>query len=56
MHAAASLDDVGSVRLLLGAGADVQRRTGIDLDETALDEALRAGSQRVVALLQGVSD
>jgi len=56
LHAAASRGDDASAQLLLAAGANPRARTGVDLDETPLDEARRAGAQRVAELLQAASN
>jgi len=56
LHAAASLNDEPSARVLLTSGANPVARTGVDLDETPLDEANRAGSARVAELLRAAGN
>ena len=51
LHAAANLGDAASATLLVERGANVQVRTGVDSDDTALDEARRVGAQRVIDVL-----
>ena len=52
LHAAASMNDVGMVQLLVGLGADRAARTGVDDDATPLQEAERAGATDTVRVLQ----
>jgi ankyrin repeat protein len=56
LHAAANCDDAASATLLLERGANPQVRTGVDSDDTALDEARRARAQRVIEVLSRVTD
>lgn len=56
LHAAANGDDADIVSALLHHGADPSIRTGVDLDDTALDEARRVDARRVVALLEAVGE
>ena len=52
LHAAASMNDVGMVQLLVQLGADRAARTGVDDDATPLQEAERAGATDAVRVLQ----
>jgi ankyrin repeat protein len=52
LHAAASMNDVAMVQLLVQLGADPAARTGVDDDATPLKEAERAGATDAVRVLQ----
>jgi ankyrin repeat protein len=52
LHAAASMNDVAMVQLLVRLGADRAARTGVDDDATPLQEAERAGATDAVRVLQ----
>jgi ankyrin repeat protein len=56
LHAAANLDAAATAQLLLASGANPQVRTGVDLNETPLEEADRTGSRRVSELLRAASN
>ena len=52
LHAAASMNDVAMVQLLVRLGADRDARTGVDDDATPLQEAERSGAIDAVRVLQ----
>ncbi len=52
LQAAAAGNDAAAVRLLLSRGADIGARTGIDDDNTALEEAEMLGSADAAAVLR----
>jgi ankyrin repeat protein len=52
LHAAASMNDVAMVQLLVQSGADVTATTRVDDDATPLEEAERAGAENVARLLR----
>ena len=52
LHAAASMNDVAMVQLLVQLGADRAARTGVDDDATPLQEAERVGATDAVRVLQ----